>query len=72
MEQVVVPKGAEGKGKEKVSLDQLAKLTGFSPELIQEELFAGKADGEGVSLEELRSLMLNFIDATMLNDTETK
>jgi hypothetical protein len=40
--------------------------------LIQEELFAGKADGEGVSLEELRSLMLNFIDATMLNDTEAK
>lgn len=70
MDQVAVPQGTQTK--EKISLEQLAKLTGFSPDIIQQELFAGSPDGEGVSLEELRSLMLNFIDATMLADSEQK
>ena len=56
--------GTEEKGA-KVSLEVLASMTGFPVELIKEEVFKGNAN-EDVSLEELRSAMLNFIDSTML------
>lgn len=55
--------GSEAKGK--ISLEALAKLTGFPVEMIQDEVFSGKSTSE-VSLEELRSAMLNYIDSTML------
>lgn len=48
-----------------VSLEVLAKMTGFPLELITEEIFNGKKNQDEVSLEELRSAMLNFIDSTM-------
>ena len=50
---------------EKISLDALAKMTGFPVEMIKEEIFKGQDDQE-VSLENLRSAMLNYIDSTML------
>ncbi|HXH74946.1 MAG TPA: hypothetical protein VNJ08_08275 [Bacteriovoracaceae bacterium] len=50
-----------------VSLEVLAKMTGFPLELIQEEIFQGK-EGQEVSLEELRSAMLSYIDSTMFMD----
>lgn len=49
----------------KVSLETLAKMTGFPIELIKEEVFKGQTDKE-VSLEDLRSAMLTYIDSTML------
>lgn len=49
-----------------VSLEVLAKMTGFPLELITEEVFKGKANKEEVSLDELRSAMLSYIDSTML------
>ncbi len=52
----------------KVSLAALAEMTGFPVELIQQELFMGEKNEEGVSLEELRAAMLNFIDATLIQD----
>ncbi len=52
----------------KVSLQTLAEMTGFPAELIQQELFLNQASHEGVSLDELRAAMLNFIDATLLED----
>ncbi len=52
----------------KVSLTELAAMTGFPVELIQQELFMGQQNEEGVSLEELRAAMLNFIDATLIQD----
>ena len=52
----------------KVSLTELAAMTGFPVELIQQELFMGQQNDEGVSLEELRAAMLNFIDATLIED----
>jgi hypothetical protein len=52
----------------KVSLEVLAKLTGFPVELIKEELFNGEIS-EQVSMDALRSAMLTFIDSTiLLND----
>ncbi|MGE3611352.1 MAG: hypothetical protein AB7I27_17290 [Bacteriovoracaceae bacterium] len=55
----------------KVSLEVLAKMTGFPVELIKEEIFPGqKADQ--VSLDELRSAMLNYIDSTMLITEDKK
>jgi hypothetical protein len=50
-----------------VSLEVLAKMTGFPIELITEEIFNGKEKTGEVSLEELRSAMLSYIDSTMLN-----
>jgi hypothetical protein len=51
----------------KVSLEVLAKMTGFPVELIKEEIFKGDGQDQ-VSLEELRSAMLSYIDSTMLMD----
>lgn len=49
----------------KVSLAELAKLTGFPIEMIQDEIFKGDSKSE-ISLEELRLAMLSFIDSTIL------
>jgi hypothetical protein len=53
----------------KVSLEMLAKLTGFPVELIKEEIFQGE-NTDQVSLEDLRSAMLSYIDTTMLMSEE--
>jgi hypothetical protein len=54
----------------KVSLEVLAKMTGFPVELIKEEIFKGES-ADQVSLEDLRSAMLSYIDSTMLvNDNQ--
>lgn len=53
----------------KVSLEVLAKMTGFPVELIKEEIFRGETT-EQVSLEELRAAMLSYIDSTMLMTDE--
>jgi hypothetical protein len=49
----------------KISLEELASMTGFPIEMIQEEIFQGLGT-EDVSLSELRAAMLNYIDSTML------
>lgn len=49
----------------KVSLETLAKMTGFPVEMIKEEIFKGEGDDQ-VSMDELRSAMLSYIDSTML------
>lgn len=53
----------------KVSLEVLAKMTGFPVEMIKEEVFKGHGDQE-VSLEDLRAAMLSYIDSTMLMSNE--
>lgn len=55
-------------GDGKISLEVLAKMTGFPLEMIQQEIFAGEENAEGVSLEDLRAAMLSYIDSTLLND----
>jgi predicted HTH domain antitoxin len=51
----------------KVSLETLAKMTGFPIEMVKEEVFKGRiGDNEDISLEELRAAMLAYIDSTML------
>ncbi len=55
--------GPEQNGK--ISLEALAKMTGFPIEMIKEEIFKGQNDQE-VSLDDLRSAMLSYIDSTML------
>lgn len=56
--------GCDERG-EKVSLEMLSKMTGFPIDLIKSEVFKGEGSEE-VSLEELRSAMLSYIDSTML------
>lgn len=56
---------SEDKTGGKVSLEMLAKLTGFPVELIKEEVFKGQSTDQ-VSLDDLRSAMLSYIDSTML------
>jgi 5-hydroxyisourate hydrolase-like protein (transthyretin family) len=53
----------------KVSLEVLAKMTGFPVDMIKNELFKGEETAQ-VSLEELRSAMLTYIDSTMLMDDQ--
>lgn len=53
----------------KVSIEMLAKLTGFPIELIQEEIFKGSST-EKISLEDLRTAMLSYIDSTVLMSDE--
>ncbi|WPU64424.1 hypothetical protein [Peredibacter starrii] len=60
--------GSEKNGK--VSLEVLAKMTGFPVEMIKEEVFKGGEVGSEVSLEDLRSAMLSYIDSTMLMSEE--
>jgi hypothetical protein len=60
--------GAEDKSG-KVSLDVLAKMTGFPVEMIKDELFKGE-DASQISLEDLRAAMLSYIDSTMLMNDE--
>jgi hypothetical protein len=59
--------GTEKNGK--VSLEVLAKMTGFPVELIKEEIFKGESTDQ-VSLEDLRAAMLSYIDSTMLMSDE--
>ncbi len=54
--------------KEKVSLEVLAKMTGFPIELIKEEIFKGENTDAEVSLDDLRMAMLSYIDSTMMMD----
>jgi len=61
--QDLTPSGPEKNGK--ISIEALAKMTGFPIEMIKEEIFQGQNDQE-VSLNDLRSAMLSYIDSTML------
>lgn len=55
---------------EAISLESLSKLTGFPVELIHQELFLGSntVKDSGVSLDQLRSAMLNYIDTTLTHN----
>jgi hypothetical protein len=55
--------GTEKNGK--ISIEALAKMTGFPVEMIKEEIFKGH-DDQDVSLEDLRTAMLSYIDSTMM------
>jgi hypothetical protein len=56
-----------------ISLQELANLTGFPVELIKTELFPHAANlEEKVSLGELRTIMLKFLDSTMMSDENLK
>lgn len=60
--------GTEDSGK--VSLEVLAKMTGFPVEMIKEEIFRGQGSDQEISLEDLRTAMLSYIDSAMLNNEE--
>ncbi len=49
----------------KISIEALAKMTGFPVEMIKEEIFKGQ-EGQEVSLDDLRTAMLSYIDSTMM------
>ncbi len=49
----------------RISLETLAKMTGFPVDKIKDEIFQGKGT-EDISLEDLRSAMLSYIDSTIL------
>ncbi|MEX0797981.1 MAG: hypothetical protein WD025_00960 [Bacteriovoracaceae bacterium] len=56
---------------ELISLESLADLTGFPVEMIRKELFKADVTDERISLGELRKAMVNYIDATMLEDAKS-
>ncbi len=61
--------GHANESKGRISLETLAKMTGFPAEMIKDEIFQGKGS-EDISLEELRAAMLTYIDSTILNKEE--
>lgn len=52
----------------KISLEALASMTGFPIEMIKEEIFNGETASSDISLDELRTAMLSYIDSTMLEE----
>ena len=53
-------------GSQSVSLEKLAEMTGFPAKMIKAELFLGElAEGEPISIEELRSHMLGFLNRSL-------
>ncbi len=61
--------GLADTGTGKISLETLAKMTGFPVEVIKDEIFQGKGS-EDISLEDLRAAMLTYIDSTILMKDE--
>ena len=53
----------------RISLETLAKMTGFPVEMIKDEIFQGKGSEE-ISLEDLRAAMLTYIDSSILTKEE--
>ncbi len=49
-----------------ISLELLSKMTGFPVEMIAQEIFSDRLSLNEVSLDELRSAMLAYIDASLL------
>ena len=58
-----------GPADKKISLEMLAKMTGFPVEMIKDEIFHGKGS-EDISLEDLRAAMLTYIDSSILTKEE--
>ncbi|MFL5783306.1 MAG: hypothetical protein ACJ76H_01770 [Bacteriovoracaceae bacterium] len=61
--------GLTDKNTGRISLETLSKMTGFPVEMIKDEIFQGKGT-EDISLEDLRSAMLTYIDSTILMKDE--
>ena len=61
--------GLTDKNSGRISLETLSKMTGFPVEMIKDEIFQGKGT-EDISLEDLRSAMLTYIDSTILMKDE--
>jgi hypothetical protein len=56
---------------ETVTLESLSDLTGFPIEMIKTELFNGTdLNEDSISLTELRTAMMSYIDETMLHDSK--
>jgi len=51
-----------------VDLESFAAMVGFPSELIKKELFASNINENQVSIEDLRSAMLKYLDSTMISD----
>ena len=56
--------------KEMVSFNTLAKLTGFSDEIIRKELSLESDVESEISLTDLRKVMARFVHSSMLNKTD--
>lgn len=57
----------EKNGEERVSLEDFSKLVGLPIEIIKNELFSKEEATSDVSITELRKVMLNYLNETMLN-----
>ena len=54
---------------EKTSLAELSKLTGFPIKMIKDELLLSQGENQDVSLDDLRTAMLKFIDQSFAKET---
>lgn len=53
-----------------VDINEFADMVGFPAELIKKELFTGDSEKSEVTMEELRSVMLQYLNKNMLGDNQ--
>ena len=53
---------------ENVDLDTFAEMVGFPSELIKKELFDSNIDQNNVTMDQLRTAMLKYLDSTMISN----
>lgn len=49
-----------------ISMESLSELTGFPLEYLKTELFGEKNNSQDVSIDELRDVMVNYLNKTMM------
>lgn len=53
---------------EVVNIEDFAQLVGFPADLIKKELFNSTIDQESITMDQLREVMLKYLNSTMLED----
>lgn len=51
---------------QRVNLEQFAEMAGFPVELVKKELLGSNQSADEISMEELRSFMLKYLDKAMI------
>lgn len=60
---------ADQKINQQVDLEAFANMVGFPAELIKKELFHSDETKDTISMDELRSAMVKYLDSTMINNS---
>ena len=51
-----------------VNIEEFAQMVGFPADLIKKELFESQEDQGSITMDQLRDVMLKYLNSTMLED----